>query len=514
MMNKQLWGKVKTGTLLLLGMLMALTAGEAYAAEPTNDGGSSQIADYYKKPGSDSEQAKLVSPRSGAYDKLAAEITAGCESNYDKLRAIYEWICKNIAYDTSFTIRKADQCLAKRKGVCQGYCDLFVQLARAVDIRVEVVEGKAKDVTGFVNPNGHGWLFAYTRQDHGILLDPTWGAGYVENGQFVREKDCWQWFNVLPEWMILSHLPNAADYQLLTVPVSEQDFLQYQPISELWAAYGLDLKDISDKVRRQAFYPPRFFNEGEGIVELKEIPMSLDLRVGVDYVFRIKMNDARDFVIMNNNVSCRKEEWKDEGDGIYSVTFMPRDTVSLLFCIRDEGGTSWQAIVKYEIEPPTAANWRMVERRFPLMAPDVKAVEHLNADLWGRAGIPAQRLVNLIREQKVTSMPTLYPGKETLLTLVNVPMNRQLTVGQEYSFSMIPKDDGKWALHNEGDWQMEWQVAEDGLHTTTITPSKAGRLSLMLQDEATGAYWPFMEYDVVAAPTPAPAATSTSDPAN
>lgn len=481
---------------LLCAMLLLPETG-AYAVELADDGGGT-YTDYYKKPCSDSEQLPLVSPPSSAYDKLAAEITAGCQSDYDKIRAIYEWLCNNIAYDTSYTIRKADQCLAKRKGVCQGYCDLFVQLARAVGVRVEVIEGKAKDVTGFVNPNGHGWLFAYTRENYGILLDPTWGAGFVEGGRFVREPDCWQWFNVKPEWLILSHFPNKKSYQLLDPPLSEQEFLTWQPINELWASYGLDLTDISDKIRRQVFFPPQFYNEGEGIVEFKEIPMSLDLRIGVDYTFRVKMNKERDFAILNNSVRCLKEDWKDEGNGVYSVVFMPRDTVSLMFCLRAESGAAWQAIVKYEIEPPTEASWKMVERRYPMLAPDIKAVKNLNADLWGRAGVPAQQLVKLIREQKVTCLPVLYQGKEQLLTIVAVPMSKQLTVGQEYTFSIKPKDEGKWALHNGGDWQMEWQVADDGLQTTTMTPAKAGRLSLMLQDESTGAYWPCLEYEVVA----------------
>jgi hypothetical protein len=462
------------------------------------DGDGGTFTDYFKKPCSDSEQRPLVSLPSQAYDKLAAEITDGCQSDYEKIWAIYEWLCNNIAYDTSYTIRKADQCLAKRKGVCQGYCDLFVQLARAVGVRVEVIEGKAKDVTGFVNPNGHGWLFAYTRENYGILLDPTWGAGFVEGNRFVREPDCCQWFNVKPEWMILSHFPNKKDYQLLDPTLSEQEFLAWQPINELWAAYGLDLKDISDKIRRQVFFPPQFYNEGEGLVEFQEIPMSLDLRVGVDYTFRVKMNTEREFAILNNSVRCCKEEWKNEGNGVYSVVFMPRDTVSLMFCLRAESGASWQAIVKYEIEPPTATSWKMVERRYPLLAPDIKAVKNLDADLWGKAGVPALQLVKLIREQQVKCLPVLFNGKEQSLTIVSVPMSRQLAAGQEYTFSIMPKDGGKWAIHNEGDWQMEWQVADDGQQTTTITPSKAGRLSLMLQDEATGAYWPCLEYEVVA----------------
>jgi len=43
--------------------------------------------------------------------ELATQITAGCTDDYQRVRAIYEWVCKNIDYDLSKSIHRADSCL-------------------------------------------------------------------------------------------------------------------------------------------------------------------------------------------------------------------------------------------------------------------------------------------------------------------------------------------------------------------------------------------------------------------
>ena len=193
--------------------------------------------DYYKKP----DDSKIITVKSKYnYVPLATEITAGCNTDFEKIKAICQWICEHIAYDTSYKIRTADECLKKQKGVCQAYCELFYLLAKAVGVRVETIEGKAKDQTGFVNPSGHGWLFAYTRDSYGIFIDPTWGAGSVMGTEFVREENIWMWFNVSPEWMIMTHFPNDASCQLVEKTVTEKEFLAFPPIKLVWMDYGLD----------------------------------------------------------------------------------------------------------------------------------------------------------------------------------------------------------------------------------------------------------------------------------
>ena len=73
------------------------------------------------------------------YSDVTSTITKGCSSDYERICAIYKWICDNISYDTDYKIYDADKCWDERKGVCQAYCNLFYHMAKSVDIRVEIV---------------------------------------------------------------------------------------------------------------------------------------------------------------------------------------------------------------------------------------------------------------------------------------------------------------------------------------------------------------------------------------
>lgn len=449
--------------------------------------------DYYKEP--DDGNIYEVKGRYN-YKSLAEEITAGCTNNYERIKAIYGWICSHIDYDTSYKIRSADECLKKQKGVCQAYCELFFLLGKALGIRVETIDGKAKDQTGYVNPNGHGWLFAYTRENRGVLMDPTWGAGSVEGDKFVRDENCWAWFNVTPEWMILSHFPDKASCQLLDKPLTEKEFMAMDPVKSVWMGYGLDLSKIYQRARTGKIVLPQFYNQGEGIIEMVDIPYLSSLKIGLLYTFRIKMIEDRDFAIMNNSVTCKKDEWTAEGDGIYTVKFVPRETESLYICIRDADGASWNTIVKYAIAPPTQTDWDLLATYFPLSTPEMKAVKNLNAKEWGQAGISEFKLAQLIKENHVTELPILYDGRGQQFVIDSIPMSRQLKVNESYSFNFHPKTGVKWAIVNGQDWFTDWTVSEDGLHAISIIPQTTGKLSLFVQMAESDSYWPCLEYEV------------------
>jgi transglutaminase-like putative cysteine protease len=62
--------------------------------------------------------ARLLEPQYDFRD-LAKTITKGCKTDYQKIKAIYQWICNNIDYDTTYRIYTADSCIKARKGVCQ-----------------------------------------------------------------------------------------------------------------------------------------------------------------------------------------------------------------------------------------------------------------------------------------------------------------------------------------------------------------------------------------------------------
>lgn len=306
--------------------------------------------DYYKEPKDDGDF--YCSPTHYNYSDVAAYITSGCEDDYQKIRAIYQWLCETIEYDTSYSIYTADSCYDAQKGVCQAYCELFYQLAKAVGVKVEIISGKSKDHYGNVGSSGHAWLFAYTRENHGILLDPTWGAGYVDIGKsvFTRRDNCWAWFNVNPEWMILSHFPEDESYQLIKNPMTYEEYMSLVPVSDLWVEYGLDVHILYKKIRGKEIRMPIFYGRGEGKIEIIDMPLCDVLRLGETYTFRIRKKTVRDFAIHNNKDFVTLEKWKSEGDSVYSINYVVSEGDNVKLSIKGETDNMWYGLIEYQVK--------------------------------------------------------------------------------------------------------------------------------------------------------------------
>ena len=78
-------------------------------------------------------------------EDLADEICAGCDTDAEKVQAIYNWIIQNCEYDYDynaviqyFNIRRT---LQTRKGVCYDFSNLFAALCRSQNIPCYVVDG-------------------------------------------------------------------------------------------------------------------------------------------------------------------------------------------------------------------------------------------------------------------------------------------------------------------------------------------------------------------------------------
>jgi hypothetical protein len=151
------------------------------------------------------------------------DITNTQKSKKERAKDIYNWLIHNIDYDTSLAIHDADTCWKKRHGVCQAYCELFYQLAAKVGLVVEIISGIVKMPDNTIPEDKHSWIFVYTDHYDGIFIDPTWGAGYVENGKFVRiEED--KWFDVTPEELINTHFPDDEKWQHLDINITKDQF--------------------------------------------------------------------------------------------------------------------------------------------------------------------------------------------------------------------------------------------------------------------------------------------------
>ncbi len=103
---------------------------------------------------------------------------------YNKIKTIYDYICKNVKYDQStdksygkFT---ADQAIIDGSAVCQGYASLFYRMAMDAGVRARVMPGESRSVP-------HAWnivkLGAYYYN-----LDSTWDAGMSTYSYFMKSN--------------------------------------------------------------------------------------------------------------------------------------------------------------------------------------------------------------------------------------------------------------------------------------------------------------------------------------
>ncbi|SET54852.1 Transglutaminase-like superfamily protein [Oceanobacillus limi] len=112
----------------------------------------------------------------------AEEITAGIHGEREKAKAIYEFVAQHVAYD----VEKAEKdifdigdsaltTLESGIGICQDYAFLATALLRAIGMEAHYVEGYAGE--------RHAWVEVKT-DGKWIEMDPTWGAGYIQDGTF------------------------------------------------------------------------------------------------------------------------------------------------------------------------------------------------------------------------------------------------------------------------------------------------------------------------------------------
>ena len=96
--------------------------------------------------------------------KLALEITKGCNTPYEKAKAIEEFLKSNYKYNVNFTIPKGENpiryfLLKGKEGTCIHFNSAFVILARLVGL-------PARLVSGFLIDSGKGSQVVYSDQAH------------------------------------------------------------------------------------------------------------------------------------------------------------------------------------------------------------------------------------------------------------------------------------------------------------------------------------------------------------
>ncbi|HUI65710.1 MAG TPA: transglutaminase domain-containing protein [Bacteroidota bacterium] len=184
---------------------------------------------------------------------LGAWLTKPFTTDEEKTRAIFRWIAQNITYDVDALFSGepasggADDALRTKRGVCEGYSDLFAGLAKAAGLTSVKISGFAKgygysagQVIGS-KPN-HAWN-AVKIGGQWKLLDCTWGAGYIGDDRRFHRAFNNHYFFTPPQEFIFDHLPDDKQWQLLDSPQSAEEFERSVLVRPKFFALGLNLSE-------------------------------------------------------------------------------------------------------------------------------------------------------------------------------------------------------------------------------------------------------------------------------
>ncbi len=180
----------------------------------------------------DEQISKMPVRYNNSTDNIAHYINSNFKTADDKIRAVFYWTASNIVYDidnmfTQNPIESAEDriinTLRTKKGVCSNYTEVFNDLAIKVGINTVVISGYTKQ-GGKIGSLSHAWC-ASEINGKWFVFDPTWGAGYVDKGRFVKKIDN-NYYKVEPEQIIKSHMPYDYLWQFLNYPISNKDFYE------------------------------------------------------------------------------------------------------------------------------------------------------------------------------------------------------------------------------------------------------------------------------------------------
>ena len=109
-------------------------------------------------------------------DNLLNQLDLWENTDYQKIKAVYDYICANVRYDytnlnnDAYTLKyTAYAALVNKTAVCQGYASLFYRLMLELDV-------DARYIRGYAGGGNHGWNIVKLGNKY-YNIDTTWDEG-------------------------------------------------------------------------------------------------------------------------------------------------------------------------------------------------------------------------------------------------------------------------------------------------------------------------------------------------
>ena len=155
---------------------------------------------------------------------------------------VYKWIAQNIEYNCNYIIEEdssAEISLAYKegKGGTIGITGLFTRLCELLNVESNIITGLTKiktynhkNKTDLIVIKDHAWNSVFVGEQY-YLIDSIKGAGSCEKNKFYKsQKD--KFFGMNPKDSIRFHFPNEKKWQLLSKPITKDEFSSMALISE------------------------------------------------------------------------------------------------------------------------------------------------------------------------------------------------------------------------------------------------------------------------------------------
>jgi transglutaminase/protease-like cytokinesis protein 3 len=164
-----------------------------------------------------------------------------------KTRAIYTWIAHDIAYDCpAYHVEakrksKPEDVFRLRKGVCEGYANLFMEMCSYANVQCLTIHGYARNgrVQAGAGGERHAWN-AVRIDGEWKMIDVTWAAGGTDKKvkSFTYEfTDAY--FFTDPHKFLLTHYPDLEDWKPAKAKLSKQEFANNPAILEGYLFYDI-----------------------------------------------------------------------------------------------------------------------------------------------------------------------------------------------------------------------------------------------------------------------------------
>lgn len=200
---------------------------------------------YYTTSGQETEMDTF------ARNFVGSDAIKKATTPYDKVKAIYDWLCTNVVYDytnlndPAYMLKHTAYAAAiNHTAVCQGYAVLFYRLALECGIDARVIAGKGNGSKGWED---HAWNIVKLGGKY-YLLDATWDAGKTatQYQYFLKGRNTGLFPNHNPYLNVTVGTQYFGDeYNYTTLGVSPTNYDPQTAITEQYDLNGGGF-DISD----------------------------------------------------------------------------------------------------------------------------------------------------------------------------------------------------------------------------------------------------------------------------